>query len=295
MNDLCAAWADSRRHYYEKFVAHELAKVAGPVPVKDLSFHLANNLIAAWRLKYTRNTISTYRHTLRRLLRWLQSLGGPPDLVQELLRVPPWQPRRRTLTPEEEEKLMAAADPWMRCFLTICLTTALRSGEAIKVAPCHYNRERLIIQGIRVKNDKDHTVCVLPELAEIIDAVQADPACPIPYVKLLKAAQASERKGKLTGRMNFYILRWHFDRLRRKVGISEAVGLPKMHDLRRTCGTEHFRVGKDIVATSRLMGHSSVGITANYCQHIDQEGLRPVLERSRVLRFPRIQTQEKVG
>ncbi len=68
-----------------------------------------------------------------------------------------------TLTPEEAQRIVAAADtPWNRCLVILLLTTGMRRAEAVSVTPEDIDLEngQLLVHG---KGSKERTVPLTEE------------------------------------------------------------------------------------------------------------------------------------
>jgi len=240
--------------------------------VKELTFFRCNMLVDHWKANLKRNTVSCYRWTLRRLLAWLVDQGAPKDCVTQLKRVPGFEARQRTLHEQEIQSLIENAEPWMRCFLLICLTTSLRSGEARRVSPWHFDgkSDPPMIRHLRVKNNHEHSVPVTPELRALFDSAVAAKDSKRPFIDILKGQPEDQP-------MSFKTLLYHFHALKKKAGIAPEV---RMHDLRRTALCRAYELsGKNIVMVQKLAGHASIATTAQYLQHIDQASLAPLAEK----------------
>jgi len=245
-----------------------------------MTFYLPNALVEAWKPKYKRNTLAAFRHALKKLLRWLESIGAQRDLANNLKRVPTYQPRQTLVTSEELEKLFFHAKPWMKFLLIACHTLACRSGEARRLAPCHYDKDRKEIRSLRAKNNRLLTLPVVGQLQQLIESLDLPPNTQTPYVEIL-----SGRTIDNSHLCDVWLA------LKKKAGVRHEL---RIHDIRRTTATEFYQATQDIVATQRLLGHQSLTATVAYVAHADQETLRPVLEKLRApwTRIP-LQTEVK--
>jgi integrase len=94
------------------------------------------------------------RAMLSNLLRTLESRGASAALTRQLARVPGYQPRQTVFTHDEITTVMAAAKPWLAFVFSVCYSLALRSGDAVNLAPCHYDADTKMIRNLPTKNDK---------------------------------------------------------------------------------------------------------------------------------------------
>jgi integrase len=232
-----------------------------------MTFYLPNAVVESWKPKYKRNTLAAFRHALKKLLRWLESIGAQRDLSTNLKRVPTYQPRQTLVSHEELEKLFFHAKPWMRFLLVACHTLAVRSGEARRLAPYHYDKDRKEIRSLKAKNNRLLTMPVVGELEALILAINAPADCQTPYVEILSGRTID----------NSYLCDCWLA-LKKKSGVRHEL---RIHDIRRTTATEFYEATQDIVAVQRLLGHQSLTATVAYIAHADQETLRPVLEKLR--------------
>lgn len=182
--------------------------------------------------------------------------------------------RRRAITDNEREHLLAVADadPAYNLFL-LMLFCGCRPGEAIN---CQGNDIQLI-QGCRMlhirgtKTINSDRLVPLPEAmyARVKDAGPFDPLCP----------NASGRRHSLSSYKRLT------ERLRRDLNISMGAKVyrnklvPPLpladdfvpYDLRHTYCTNLQKVGVDIRTAQRLMGHADIQITANIYTHVDTD------------------------
>ena len=169
--------------------------------------------------------------------------------------------KRRALTADEVERLLAVADDRRRLIYRLLLGTGLRSTELslLTSSQIDFDRNRLSIEAAKTKNKKADVLPMRPDLVqslkEWIDAHEIKP---------------QER----IFQFNCNSLRHSFYRDLKKAGI-ERIGADgrsiDVHSLRKTFGTMLAKAGVPLTTVQRLMRHSTPLLTAKL--YIDVEGV----------------------
>ena len=63
-----------------------------------------------------------------------------------------------------------------------------------------------------------------------------------------------------------------------KLGLNDLT----IHDLRRTVASRFLRHTNDLAATSKLLGHSSIELTAKHYAHVTNTDLATLMEKARI-------------
>lgn len=216
---------------------------------------------------------------LANLLRMLESRGASPALARQLARVPGYQPRQIVFTHDEITAVMTTAKPWLAFIFSVCYSLALRSGDAVNLAPCHYDRDAKMIRNLPTKNGKTISLPVGdPSLQLVMESIGPGDSC-VPYAQLIRERQPKPRTGgpKRNQRAAFCAKTAQdaWNDAKKKSGVRPEL---RMHDFRRTQATDVWRVTKDLLAVKRLLGHESVSTTAGYIQHENAEPLRAIMK-----------------
>ena len=198
---------------------------------------------------------------LRRVLRWLETIGAP-RIADQLPKLPVPQPRERIATHEESAKILAEASPEMRCFILLVVDCGFRFSEALSAAPEFYDPLHQTIT-VRTKGGRYHTVPVSPQLQDIFAAAR-DPDTSKPFVEQLSRH----------GHFGRGAARTQWEALQRIAGIRENL---RIHDLRRTTAVNLYEDTKDLRAVQELLGHKSLSSTFHYLAHRDANKLRPLM------------------
>jgi site-specific recombinase XerC len=210
--------------------------------------------------------VSTRRRELKRFLSWLVESGGNPDLISQLTKVR--LPRYRTVIakPEEIDKLVKIAAPWLRCWLTITAGHGLRFAEANRLSPAQYNRQESTIT-FRTKGEGTNTLPVSDDLKYFFQTAPENPDPNIPLLELHAGRRLSEE----------YLRKcWHD--LKIQAGVNPEL---RPHDLRRTLAVRTYDLTKDLRAVQHLLGHANLYTTCGYLEHHDPDSIRPVLNQLR--------------
>jgi integrase len=175
-------------------------------------------------------------------------------------------PRTAVLDLEQQRSLIAALadepDPWMRVYLQVLLLTGLRSIELAALRWKHVDLDKGLASIVGRKNGLD-LVLPLPPVA--VDLLRA-----LPVVQGTEYVFPSPRtKTHLTT---------NAIRRRYSAALGRA-GLPHrtLHDLRRSYGTNHARVGVSTKLIASLLGNTAE-VTARVYTQIAANDLRRLTE-----------------
>lgn len=154
---------------------------------------------------------------------------------------------RRVISPEEEERLIRNAAPFLQDLIRFSLNTGLRRGELFILRWPDVDLEKNILNVFAPKTQKTRAVPINPEARKVLEA------------------WALGRKNEFvfynyeTGRP-FVDLRAGFGLACRKAGITGVT----WHTLRHTFASRLLNRGVDIVTVQQLLGHSAVTVTLRY-------------------------------
>lgn len=169
--------------------------------------------------------------------------------------------RQRVLTPEEEERLLAACPDGFSVRLTslrhaivIALATGMRRGEIYGLRWHQIDYQRNVITIEQTKTNKPR---VIPISAPLLAMIEALP-------------RSKKHDRVLLG--NFFEQLWQHAKAR--AGLSDF----HFHDLRHTAATRMLDAGVDPFTIQAILGHSSLAMTARY-SHATSDGARLALEK----------------
>lgn len=175
--------------------------------------------------------------------------------------------KKKYLSPSETETLMqSVTDPRARAFCALCLYCGLRKEEALGLQWSDIQSDRLTINRAMtfLSNQQDtvdelktkaaHRVIPIPDQ---LRAILLD----TPHLSRYVVPAAN---GKDMTRSAFTKL-WHNH-------VAEVVPFPlHPHMLRHTYATTLYHAGIDLRTAQKLMGHSSIQMTADIYTHLEQE------------------------
>jgi integrase/recombinase XerC len=240
----------------------------GNLPAHALELPILTALLAKWRGQYAYSYFHQRFHALKRFLRWAQSFGAPAT-AHQLGRIRRPQPRQVIATTEERGKLLAAAEPWLRCWILLCSDLALRFSEARQIRPSSWNREQHTIRYVK-KGGDEYTLPLSDELEQLFAlAPQEDD---LPFIDALHGQRHRRAKSQT---ISDDAIRNAWERLKAKTHANAEL---RPHDLRRTTAVLAYEHTKDIRAVQQLLGHRSLSTTAEYLAHRDTEKLRPLID-----------------
>lgn len=183
--------------------------------------------------------------------------------------------KKKYLSPSEAEALMrSVTEPRARIFCALCLYCGLRKEEALGLQWSDIQRDRLIVnRAMTFLNNQQDTVDELKTKA-------AHRVIPIPdqlRAMLLDTPHLSRYVVPAAGGAD--MTRSAFTRMWNSY-VATNVPFPlHPHMLRHTYATTLYRAGVDLRTAQKLMGHSSIQMTADIYTHLEQEDSIRVAEK----------------
>ena len=170
--------------------------------------------------------------------------------------------------PEEFQRLLANAQPWMRLFLLLTGQLGLRFAEACAISPASFNADKHTIT-FKKKGGDDFVLPTTPEIEQCFAIAPEATDANTPYLQLLRGEVGlkGDRIGKVTIRQAFY-------RLREAAGVNPNL---RPHDLRRTVAVSLYELTRDIRVVGQILGHSNLNTTAKYLEYRDVGKLRELI------------------
>ena len=161
--------------------------------------------------------------------------------------------RDRWLTVEEEQRLLAAAVPWLRELVVFAIYTGMRMGEILALTWTGADLFRRTVTVFRSKNGERRTIPVNTTVLGLLkDKYAARP-------RTTDIVFHSQTDTPLDG-----------SNIRR--ALTTALDIAKIqdlhfHDLRHTFATRMVQAGIDLYKVQRLLGHKSPIMTQRYAHH----------------------------
>ncbi|MEL7640367.1 MAG: site-specific integrase [Solidesulfovibrio sp.] len=171
------------------------------------------------------------------------------------------QPREMKLTLDDAKKIMACAEPHLKWAMEVCFNIGARPGEsellALKWEHVDFNAAT-----VRIYATKTKTYRIVP-----INPI---------FLKRMEQVRATSQSGfiiEYNGKPVSRIVK-SFRNACTRAGISYPT---RMYDLRHLFATTLLRKGADLAAVSKMMGHSTVKLTADtYYHYMEGEKERAV-------------------
>ena len=206
--------------------------------------------------------LEVFRYLFNLADRWEKFYGKNPVSRAGLLTLNNQQ--QRVLSIEEEKRLLAACEPYLRNIIITALYTGMRKGEIISLKWDSVDFERNIIT-VEIENNKSKKIKRIPVssfmrkmLLELkLKSSRND------YVFLNSKGTPYKRQDSLNRAFKLALKK------------AEIKGL-RFHDLRHTAGTRMNEVTGNIVAVSNILGHSSLQMTMRYAH--PQDSLKEAVE-----------------
>ena len=175
----------------------------------------------------------------------------------------------RWLTPEEEQRLLAASPPWLQEIIVFALHTGLRRGEILTLQWSHVDLSRHTLTILEQKNGARDTLPVNATAMAVLQARLAVRTSSTEAVFMNGAGHAREARN---------LLRAFYPAMRR-AGITRF----RFHDLRHTFATRLIQAGVDVYTVQKLGRWKTISMVLRYAHH-QPESLRggaEVLDRLR--------------
>lgn len=178
----------------------------------------------------------------------------------------------RWLTAQEEDRLLAAASPWLREIIRFALHTGMRQGEILNLQwqEVDFGRSTLIV--MQSKNGTRRSLPLNTTVYDLLAVKQAATGAPRGPVFRTPRGQHLQVR---------FLVREFCD-ARDRAGIPDF----RFHDLRHTFATRLVQRGVDLYKVQRLLGHKTGTMTQRYAHH-SPESLRhgvTVLDEARQAR-----------
>jgi integrase len=214
-------------------------------------------MLARWKRFYAPWSMFTYAASLKKLLRHIdgQLQTNLAEGVSKIVRPPP---RRVLIEQEELDRLLAAAPPHLKLFISLMVGMGLRFAEAQRAAPEHFDRESQTLT-LKTKGGKIRQFPV-PDAIAALFAIAPENGQGT-YIERLRGR----------GPMHRGTLRQQWNALKRKAGVRMEVN---PHDLRRTAAVRVYQLTKDVMAVQALLGHDSLMSTAHYLSAHEPKAMR---------------------
>lgn len=167
----------------------------------------------------------------------------------------------RVLSPEEEEKLLRNAAPYLQDLICFALNTGMRIGEIFSLCWQNVNLEKNTLNVFASKTQKIRGIPINADARRVLEYwalgkrnefVFYNPETGKPFVDLKAGLKLACKKSGISG------VTWH--------------------TLRHTFASRLVNRGVDIVTVKELLGHSSITVTMRYT-HTNLESKRAAVEK----------------
>ena len=170
-------------------------------------------------------------------------------------------PRQFQISLEDVSKIMEHADAHVRWAIEVCFNLGVRSGDS-ELLSLRWSDVDFIKKQVRVFGRKTQSHRIIPIKDAFLERLREMRA-------ISRTEFIIEYRGKRVNR-----IQKAFRMACRRAGIEHSV---RMYDLRHMFATYMLSNGADLAAVSKLLGHSSITMTANvYYQYLEGEKERAV-------------------
>jgi integrase/recombinase XerD len=203
-------------------------------------------------------TIRRYLATLSSLFAFAERSGWlaqNPVTHFDKRSLPEALPRTRFLTQAEYRRLLASAEPHLRPLIEMAVETGMRMGELFGLRWEQVHLERREVRLVVTKSNRPRVIPLSDRAVAIL--VASPRIAESPYV--FTNPHTGKRYRKL----------WQsFRNACSRAGITDF----RWHDLRHTFASWHVQSGTDLYRVSRMLGHSTLQMSARYA-HLATEHL----------------------
>ena len=227
----------------------------GKTPIGAITEDAVESFYAHLRREGRANsTRNHYVQTLRNVFSFAQRkryIQHDPTL--HLKRTKPAQ-RSRRLTVDEEERLLAAANPRLYRLIIGLLETAARYGElsAVRWADVNLKRRELTLRAEITKTREGRVLPISERLAGVLEMCRLDPAGR-PHVP-----SAFVFGNEIGARVASVRTAW-----RNTCRTAKVAGL-RLHDLRHEAGSRFIEAGFPLHNVQAMLGHANLKTTSTY-------------------------------
>lgn len=209
-----------------------------------------------------RGGIDSKRHlltTARRLFNWAirqkMSRSTPFRFEgQAMIDVPSSRQRDRRLVGDEEERLMAAADPYTRDLAAAALETGCRGGELRLLQWVDVQGDFLVLTAEKTKTKRRRLIPISPTLKKILDRRRKGPDDkPLPETAYVFGTAVGEPVSRRLAN------RWWTTTCERA-----KLNDLHFHDLRHEFGSQLLEAGGELHEVQATLGHTNIKMTSTY-------------------------------
>lgn len=202
----------------------------------------------------TITTVNRELMAIRVMLRKAQKEGWllriPFEEHDPLINVSDERRRDRTLSYEEEARLLASVRDFVRPILVCALATGMRLGEILKLAWPDVDLDNRLIR-IRSTNTKTQDERYAPITAPLLAELKSLKATALPDAERVFGIKSNIKRS--------------FRSACERAGIKHGgVDGLTFHSLRHTAATRMIKQGMDITAVAKILGHRQVSTTYRY-------------------------------
>jgi len=248
----------SLRHMIEYFGNKKLNQISSR-EVEDYKEHMLNN---GYKNASVNRELACLKHLFNLADRWNKFFGKNPVSRVEMLEEN--NIRMRVLTVEEERRFLEVSPPYLRSIVITALNTGMRKNEilSLKWEYVDFDKGIIILPHTNTKSKKTRQIPINANLRKVL------------LEQKLQGGGSEfvfHSDKSTTGHLNW--LRHSFSTSCKRVGITDLT----FHDFRDTFATRLIEAGVNIVAVSKILGHSDINLTIRRYVHLD-DSLKKAVE-----------------
>lgn len=270
-------YAKKRRAALKRLLAGIGDKVIDQVSPLDVERLKRERLTASGGKPRKPATVNRDLEILKTFFRWAIGAFGLPEhnarLIRGVKKLREKNERVRSLTTEEESRLLAALKVHAARVTRVALLTGMRQSELLGLRKGAVDAEHAMVTLTDTKNGEPRPVFLNEEALAVIQQAMAASPCEHVFVSRVKMPYTADG------------FRSVFRRACVRAGITDF----RFHDTRHTTATRLRRanVGLDVVA--KALGHKSLRMTTRYA-HIEPATMRAAMTQLPALATPSRET-----
>lgn len=188
-------------------------------------------------------SLTVLKSMFNRAIEWGRATQNPCKSVKNFKEN---NQRERYLTEEEEVRLLANSNEYLKAIVTVALHSGMRKGEILRLKWKDIDIEHRFISLYETKNGEGRKVAMNQTMLNTISTIAKHPNSEYVFCNKIGEPYGDIKKSFLSAVQKAGIINFHF------------------HDLRHTFASRLVMAGVDLNTVRELLGHKSLEMTLRY-------------------------------
>lgn len=235
--------------------------------------------------KLAPRTINDHLTTLNQIFRWALDAGYVTrnplfcGLKDKTIKKPRNTKKTRFLTEDEFKRLIEKSTLWVKTYITLALFSGMRRNEIsnLKLSDIYFDKQlnSIKIEATHSKNKKERYIRMNSVLKNLMLWLKDNWICP--DNSIVHTREDYQRTYVFCDEKGNRIrsFRKSFTRIVKSAGLNGVV----FHTLRHSFASHLLMKGVPLITVSRLLGHSSIKITADLYGHISEAHTQEAVDK----------------